>query len=214
MRDAVADAVRRQMVSDVPLGSFLSGGIDSSAIVAAMTAATDRSRPTPSASREEDLAHEIVPDDIGTRGRWHASFDLDYHERILEPDIVDLLPKLVWHMDEPVADPAAITTYMICRRRSERLTVILSGMGGDEVFAGYPRHLAARIGPLADLRPAAARGSDARVARGTPDAGQAGPPAGARGEPDEAAARSRRSPAERYLTYSSYYRPERARARA
>ncbi len=67
-------------------------------------------------------------------------------------------------MDEPVADPAAITTYLICSAARERLTVILSGMGGDEIFAGYPRHLAAQLAPLADRAPArrSRRGCDAR----------------------------------------------------
>ena len=66
--------------------------------------------------------------------------------------MVDLLPKLVWHMDEPVADPAAISTYLICSAARERLTVMLSGMGGDEIFAGYPRYLAARLAQVARRR--------------------------------------------------------------
>src|SRR5205085_10384328 len=70
-----------------------------------------------------------------------------------EADIVDLLPKLIWHLDQPIADPACITTYLICSRARERLTVILSGMGGDEIFAGYYRHLAARLGRFADRIP-------------------------------------------------------------
>ena len=71
--------------------------------------------------------------------------------------MVELLPKLIWHMDEPIADPACISTYLICAAARERLTVILSGMGGDEVFAGYPRHLAARIGQMLDVIPQPAR---------------------------------------------------------
>ena len=107
--------------------------------------------------REEDLAHEIVPDDLGYARRVAAELGVDNHERVLEPGVVDLLPKLVWHLDEPIADPAAITTYLICSAARERLTVILSGMGGDEIFAGYPRHLAARLTRPLDLLPVRAR---------------------------------------------------------
>ena len=104
------------MVSDVPLGSFLSGGVDSSAIVAAMSGGRRASVTTYTIGfAQEDLAHEIVPDDLALRARGGAAqFGVDYHEQILEPDVVELLPKLVWHLDEPVADPAAITTYLIC----------------------------------------------------------------------------------------------------
>ena len=93
-----------------------------------------------------------------------TQFGVDYHERILDADIVELLPKLVWHLDEPVADPAVITTYLICSAARERLTVILSGMGGDEVFAGYPRHLAAKIGRMRG-RPAGERARPRSAAR-------------------------------------------------
>ena len=79
--------------------------------------------------------------------------DTDYHEAYLEPQVMDLLPKLVYHMDEPVADPAIITSYLICRSARERLTVLLSGMGGDEVFAGYPRHAAVKVAEAYNLIP-------------------------------------------------------------
>ena len=116
---------------------------------------------------KEDLAHEIVPDDLAYARQVGTQFGVDYHERILDADIVELLPKLVWHLDEPVADPAVITSYLICSAARERLTVILSGMGGDEVFAGYPRHLAAKIGRMADVLPAARAASSAAPSRET-----------------------------------------------
>ena len=153
VRDTAQAAIRRQMVSDVPLGSFLSGGLDSGAVVATMKAATKKVTSYTVGFSEEDLAHEIVPDDLGYARRLSKELDLDNHERVLKPEIVELLPKLVWHLDEPIADPAAITTYMICSAGSERLTVILSGMGADEIFAGYPRHLAAQLTRPADLLP-------------------------------------------------------------
>ena len=105
----------------------------------------------------KDLAHDIVPDDVRYARVVAELLDVEYHEQTLDPDVADLLPKLVWHMDEPVADPAALATYLICSAASKRLTVILSGMGGDEVFAGYPRYLAARFARVADVLPQTAR---------------------------------------------------------
>jgi asparagine synthase (glutamine-hydrolysing) len=145
VRAAVTASVQRQMVSDVPLGSFLSGGIDSSAIVAAMASGNGRVSTWSLGFSEEDLAHEIVPDDLRWARAFSSQFALDHHERVLRPDILELLPKAVWHLEDPIADPAAISTYLICREAREQMPVMLSGMGGDEVFAGYPRHLAWRI---------------------------------------------------------------------
>jgi asparagine synthase (glutamine-hydrolysing) len=153
----------------------------------------------------EDLEHEIVPDDVQYSRQIAKEFGLDYHEETLQPAVVDLLPKLVWHMDEPIADPACISTYLICSAARERLTVILSGMGGDEVFAGYPRHLAAQLGRMADLVPRSARTAlrsslDGRLTLG--------PPGRLRG-PRRNLMKLMRGidapPLERYLIYSSYY---------
>ncbi|MHB8469206.1 MAG: asparagine synthase (glutamine-hydrolyzing) [Gaiellaceae bacterium] len=208
LRETVQSAIRRQMVSDVPLGSFLSGGIDSSAIVAEMTAAVGKVTTYTVGFAREDLRHEIVPDDLQYARRVGREFDVDYHEEILHPRIVDLLPKLVWHMDEPVADPAIITTYLICAAAREQLTVILSGMGGDEIFAGYPRHLAARLGRVADCLPLALRRGlresvEARVTLGRP-----GRLRGPRRNLRKLVHGLDASPIERYLTYCSYYRDD------
>jgi asparagine synthase (glutamine-hydrolysing) len=92
LRSAVEAAVRRQMVSDVPLGSFLSGGIDSSAIVAAMRTTEERVSTWTIGFNREDLRHEIVPDDLKYAREVGAWFGTDYHEQILEPDILELLP--------------------------------------------------------------------------------------------------------------------------
>jgi asparagine synthase (glutamine-hydrolysing) len=73
-----------------------------------------------------------------------AAFGTDSHEIILRPDVIDVLPRVVWHMDEPVADPAAISAYLICREARKTLTVMLNGQGADEIFGGYPRHRAVR----------------------------------------------------------------------
>jgi asparagine synthase (glutamine-hydrolysing) len=205
----VSEAIRRQMVSDVPLGSFLSGGIDSSAIVAEMSAATDGRVPTYTVGfSAADLAHEIVPDDVRYARQVSEAFDTDYHERTLQADIVDLLPRLMWHLDEPIADPATITTFLICSAARERLTVILSGVGGDEVFAGYPRHVAARIGRILDLMPQRARAAAAGLVDRRMTMGAPGRLRGPRRNLMKLARGGGASPEWRYLTYCSYYRPD------
>ncbi len=206
VREALGDAVTRQMVSDVPIGSFLSGGIDSSAIVAFMSDAGERVTTYTVGFSPEDLSHDIVPDDVRYARSIGQRFATDYHEEILAPKVVELLPKLIWHMDEPIADPACISTYLICVAARERLTVILSGMGGDEVFAGYPRHLAARIGRMLDVIPQPAR---AALRRGLDGRLTLGPPGRFRG-PRRNLMKLMRGidapPIERYLTYSSYFK--------
>jgi asparagine synthase (glutamine-hydrolysing) len=209
VRQTVGDAVRRQMVSDVPLGSFLSGGIDSSAVVANMAATGERVTTYTVGFSAEDLKHEIVPDDIRYSRVMAERFDVDYHERILEAEVVDLLPKLVWHMDEPVADPAAITNYLICAAAREKLTVVLSGVGGDEVFGGYPRYLAARLGAMADVLPHSARRGIRSALDGRLNLGRPGRMRGPRRNLMKFMRGLDLSRLERYLVYVSYFtRPE------
>jgi asparagine synthase (glutamine-hydrolysing) len=208
-RDEVAEtvrgAVKRQMVSDVPLGSFLSGGVDSSAIVAAMSSTGQRVSTWTIGFDAEDLKHEIVPDDLRYAREIGARFETDYHERILEADVLDLLPKAVLHLEEPVADPAAISTYLICREAREQMPVMLSGMGGDEVFAGYPRHLAFKIASMLEHLPRPLR---ARLEEAAVPVAQPGKPGRFRG-PRRNLWKFMRSagldPLEKYLSFSSYY---------
>ncbi|HEX8652312.1 MAG TPA: asparagine synthase (glutamine-hydrolyzing) [Pyrinomonadaceae bacterium] len=150
--------VRMEMVADVPLGSFLSGGVDSSSIVALMKNHSDGRRvSTYTIGMEaEDLRYDIIPDDVGWARRVGKLLGTDYHEAMLKPDVVELLPKLIYHMDEPAVD-MAIPSYLIAREAREHLTVMLSGMGGDEVFAGYPRQLAMKIAGALDPVPRALR---------------------------------------------------------
>ncbi|HYL97900.1 MAG TPA: asparagine synthase (glutamine-hydrolyzing) [Blastocatellia bacterium] len=154
VRDQLARSVKSQLLADVPLGSFLSGGLDSSSIVALMSEGGKKKVTTYSFGfRPEDLRYDVVEDDIKYSRKVGKLFNTEYYEEFLEPKVVDLLPKLVYHMDEPVADPAIITSYLVCNRARQRLTVLLSGMGGDEVFAGYPRHLAMRLAHIYNLPP-------------------------------------------------------------
>jgi asparagine synthase (glutamine-hydrolysing) len=146
--------VRMEMVADVPLGAFLSGGIDSSGIVAMMDRHSEGRRiSTYTVGIEsEDLRYDIIPDDVKWARRVNKQLLTDYHEIILQPSVTELLPKLVYHMEEPPID-MAIPSYLISRSARETLTVMLSGMGGDEVFAGYPRQMAMKIASAFDPVP-------------------------------------------------------------
>ena len=203
--DAVSAAIRRQMVSDVPLGSFLSGGIDSSAIVAAMASTGQRVSTFTIGYRQGDLAHEIAPDDVGYAREVAALFDTDAHERILEPDVLDLLPKVVRHLEEPIADPAALSTYLICREAGRQMPVMLSGMGADEVFAGYPRYLAYKISRLLDRMPTTGRTLVENAIRRVAKPGRPGRLRGPRRNLWKFMRAAGQTPVERYLSFSSYY---------
>lgn len=142
----LGDSVRNRMISDVPLGAFLSGGIDSTCIVALMNRISDQPVRTYTIGfSEKDMKHDVVQSDVEYARYARDFLNIDYREIILEPRVMDIFPKLVWHMDEPVADPAAISTYLICKASRETLTVMLSGVGGDEIFGGYPRYTAMKI---------------------------------------------------------------------
>jgi len=146
--------VKLEMVADVPLGSFLSGGIDSSSIVSMMKHHSNgRQIETYTIGMEaEDLRYDIIPDDVEWARKVNQLLDTDYHEIMLKPDVAELLPKLVYHMDEPAID-MAIPSYLVSRAARETLRVMLSGMGGDEVFAGYPRQLAMKLAGAFDPVP-------------------------------------------------------------
>jgi asparagine synthase (glutamine-hydrolysing) len=146
--------VGMEMVADVPLGSFLSGGIDSSTIVALMKNHSNGRRVSTYTIgiEAEDLRYDIIPDDVTWARRVNELLDTDYHEIMLKADVAELLPKLVYHMDEPAID-MAIPSYLVSRAARETLTVMLSGMGGDEVFAGYPRQMAMRLASALDPVP-------------------------------------------------------------
>jgi len=138
IREKWQETIQSQMVSDVPLGAFLSGGIDSSLIVAAMSRASNRPVKTYSIGFEgEDSFYNELP-----YARLVAEkFRTEHHEIIVRPKVAELLPQLIWHLDEPVADSAFVTTYLVSRMARESVTVILSGVGGDELFGGYRRYL-------------------------------------------------------------------------
>ncbi len=150
--------VRMEMVADVPLGSFLSGGVDSSVVTALMARAGDGRKVSTYTIgiEQEDLRYDIIPDDARWARRVGRLLDTDYHEIMLKPDVAELLPKLVRHMEMPVID-MAVSSYLVAERARESLTVMLSGMGGDEVFAGYPRQMAMQLAAPLDSVPTALR---------------------------------------------------------
>ncbi len=144
-----------EMVADVPVGSFLSGGVDSSSIVALMKHHNHGQRvPTYTVGMEaKDLRYDIIPDDVVWARRVSQLLDTDYREIMLNPDVANLLPKLIYHADEPIADPAMLASFLVSKAARETLKVMLSGIGGDEVFAGYPRHLAMKLAGALDPLP-------------------------------------------------------------
>lgn len=138
LRAILDRAVRRNLVSDVPLGVFLSGGLDSTTIAAFANAAGAGSLDAFTIGfREGDARLEQSSDDSAFARRVAQRYGLRLHEVLLEPDVAQLLQKVVYHLDEPMADPAALATHTICAAATGHLKVLLSGQGADEVFAGY-----------------------------------------------------------------------------
>jgi asparagine synthase (glutamine-hydrolysing) len=149
LKQLLKEAVERQMISDVPLGVFLSGGLDSSVIAALASKISSEPLKTYTiAYRPEDSVLEQSDEDAATAREVSHHFGTKHCEIVVEPRVTDLLTQVVWHMDEPVADPAAISTYLISRAARPDVKVLLSGQGGDEIFAGYRVHLACRIASL------------------------------------------------------------------
>ncbi len=139
----IQESVAAHLVSDVPVSSFLSGGLDSSIVtVLAHQAAAEIDAYT-IAFRAEDQRLEAMPDDAVYARKVAARFGIDLHEIEISPDIVNLLPRMVDVLDEPIGDPAAINTLLMCEAARERgVKVVLSGMGADELFGGYRKQIA------------------------------------------------------------------------
>lgn len=134
--ERLKEAIKLRLISDVPLGAFLSGGIDSSAVVALMAQL--------SATRVKtfSIGFEEAPYDETKYAREVSHrFGTEHHEFVVKPEATDVLDKLVWHYDEPYADPAALPTYYLCKLARRHVTVALNGDAGDENFAGYPKYL-------------------------------------------------------------------------
>ncbi|HNU01164.1 MAG TPA: asparagine synthase (glutamine-hydrolyzing) [Acidobacteriota bacterium] len=146
------DAVKLRMQSEVPFGAFLSGGIDSSIVVGLMKGLSTESIHTFSIGSpikefdETNYAREVA-----------RHLEVDHHEFIVEPNALEILPRLVWHYDEPMGDSSAIPTWCVSQMTRQHVTVALTGDGGDELFAGYERYRALRAAGVLDHMPTFAR---------------------------------------------------------
>lgn len=137
--ESIEQAVVSQMVSDVPLGAFLSGGVDSSAVVAFMARNSNQRVKTYSIGFDTDTGGSYY-NELPYAAQVARLFNTEHREIVVRPDVSQLLPELLWYMDEPIADAALITTYLVSKFAREDVTVILSGVGGDELFGGYRRY--------------------------------------------------------------------------
>jgi len=142
LRERLRDSVRAHLVSDVPVGVLLSGGVDSAALTALAAEESGYQVSTFSIGFEESSFNEL------DRARLVAKrYGTDHHELVLQPDAVDLLPRLVDAFDEPFGDSSALPTYLVSQLASDTVKVVLSGEGGDELFGGYYTYVADRLAP-------------------------------------------------------------------
>jgi asparagine synthase (glutamine-hydrolysing) len=142
------DAVRRRLVAEVPLGAFLSGGMDSSSVVAEMAELS----PSPVKTFSIGFGERDY-DELAFARQVARRFSTEHHELVVEPHALEVLPTLVRHYGEPYGDSSAIPTYYVARMTRQHVTVALNGDGGDELLAGYERHWAARIAARYDTIP-------------------------------------------------------------
>ena len=169
VRGVVAASVRAHLVADAPVASFLSGGLDSSIV----TLLAHRSDPSIEAYtiafRPEDQRLESMPDDARYARRLADHLGIRLHEIEIHPDVVEMLPRMVDILDEPIGDPAAINTLLMCdAARDAGVKVLLSGMGADELFGGYRKHLAMLVAERYRRMPATLRSAIAPAVRALP----------------------------------------------
>ena len=136
LRELLVESVTLHRISDVPIGAFLSGGIDSSAVVATMA----RVAPDPVKTFSIGFA-EAGYDELAHAREVAAAFGTDHYDLVLRPDVIQIVEDLTWYLDEPFGDTSAIPTYMVSKLAAEHVKVVLSGDGGDELFAGYEKYV-------------------------------------------------------------------------
>ncbi|HZQ17413.1 MAG TPA: asparagine synthase (glutamine-hydrolyzing) [Terriglobales bacterium] len=169
IRERFQHSVEQQMVSDVPVGAFLSAGLDSSSIVASMaSASTGPLRTYTITFPDKYRKGENTLDDPAVAARFAGDLGCENRQIVVEPNVASLLPQLCWYMDEPTADPAILAAYLLCREASRDVTVLLSGVGGDELFAGYRKYAAHYWAQAYAKLPRALRGSCESAAERVP----------------------------------------------
>ena len=165
------ESVAAHLVADVPVASFLSGGLDSSLITAMAASRNPSIEAYTITFRPEDQRLEAMPDDAVYARKMAAHLGIRLHEIEISPDVVDMLPRVVDVLDEPIGDPAAINTVLMCQAaRDAGVKVLLSGMGADELFGGYRKHLACVLGARYQTLPKipSLAGGRARAWNGSP----------------------------------------------
>jgi len=167
IRARLDESVRMQMVSDVPIGAFLSGGIDSSTVVGLMAKHSSEPIRTYAIGFKGTAADDFY-NELPYARRVAELFHTQHQEIVVRPDVVSLLPRLLWHMDEPLSDTAFLTTYLVSQFARRDVTVILSGVGGDEVFGGYRRYLGNHYQAYFDRLPGWARRAASAVGERLP----------------------------------------------
>lgn len=157
LRRLIDRAVARRLVADVPVGAFLSGGVDSSVVVATMAKLTSKVRTFTIGFDDPEFS------ELEHARRVAARFGTEHHELVVRPAHTDAIPQLVRHYGEPYADSSAVPTYFLSKLTREHVTVALNGDGGDELFGGYDRYAAVRLASLGDRIPRSLRASGARL---------------------------------------------------
>lgn len=164
LTERLRETVRTHLVSDVPVGAFLSGGIDSSAIVGLMATEGANAFKTFSIGFDEAAFNEL-PYARQVAAKWGT----DHYEQIVRPDAVEIIENLVYHFDEPFADASAIPTWYVAQLAAQEVKVVLSGDGGDELFAGYDRYAWAHRDAYLDRIPLLIRNLGSRASRSLPE---------------------------------------------
>jgi asparagine synthase (glutamine-hydrolysing) len=155
LQAALMECVKLHLVSDVPFGAFLSGGVDSSLIVALMSQFLNEPVKTYSAGFQGEAE---VFSELPYARMVAKKYETDHHEVLVGPEhLISLSEKVIWHLDQPIADEAALANYMVAELASRQVKMVLTGEGGDELFAGYARHVGEQLAPYFQFLPQAAK---------------------------------------------------------
>ena len=167
LKGQMAEAVRLRMISDVPLGAFLSGGVDSSAVVIAMAQEAQSAVRTFCAGFEDGAFDEREFAQLVAQ-----RYDTQHTELLVKAPVTDILPRLIWHYDEPFGDSSAVPSFALAQLTRQHVTVVLNGDGGDENFAGYDRYVTDRLVRKGDVLPLSIRQKMDEVVHLFPDSWQ------------------------------------------